>query len=154
MLSIFETGDGSFRLVDEDDVDVGWVRDNHLGFGGFAGQAEAMAAALAGSEALAGFLERLTGAPVGERPAGGRVRVHADGEHEWVERGKVRLARLIRSGGDRCALEFALPSYVRSGGAITASQVVHQAIAEQRARPSRHAGNRDQAGATGFPAAS
>ena len=141
MLSVFETGEASFRLSNRHDEDVGWIRGAALGFDGFATEADALAAAVAGSSALADYLERLTGsAGVGARATGsarGRVHVVHDGAYEWVTRGKVPLARLYRPERDSTerqrrrtfAVEFVLPSYVRAGAAVSASQVLYRAIA-------------------------
>jgi hypothetical protein len=136
MLSIFSTGDDSFRLANQRDEDVGWVRGNALGFDGFGTERDAMAAALAGSEALTGYVQRLMGS-IGdrERPAG-RLRLVHDGAYEWVSRGAVPLARLYRPERDlpqrdrrrSFGVEFVLPSYVQPGAVISASQVVYQAI--------------------------
>ena len=143
MLNIFETGDESFRLADRLDVNVGWVRGSALGFDGFATEGQAVAAAVAGSEALAGYLERLTGSVQKAEEGGGRVRVVKDGAQEWVVRGKTQLARLFRPAGedgidrrhDTFGVEFVLPSYVKPGAAISAAQVVHKAIAAASAPP-------------------
>jgi hypothetical protein len=158
MLNVFETGDASFRLSDQHDQDVGWIRGAALGFDGFATEADALAAAVAGSAALTEYLERLTGSgSVGARAAGaarGRVHVVHDGAYEWVSRGKVPLARLYRPERDATerqrrrtfAVEFVLPSYVKAGAAVSASQVLHRAITRGTAAET-------QAGATASGAA-
>lgn len=143
MLSIFETGEASFRLADQWDEDVGWIRGSALGFDGFATEHEALEAALAGSEALAGYIERLTGTgPRLDRPEG-HVRLAHDGAYEWVTRGAELLARLYRPERDHAerrrrrtfGVEFVLPSYVKPGAAVSASQVVYRAIAGERPAP-------------------
>jgi hypothetical protein len=94
MLSVFETGEASFRLSNRHDEDVGWIRGAALGFDGFATEADALAAAVAGSSALADYLERLTGsAGVGARATGsarGRVHVVHDGAYEWSRAARCR----------------------------------------------------------------
>ena len=139
MLNVFETGEASFRLSDRHDADVGWVRDGAMGFGGFATEADAIEAALAGSEALRAHLDRLTGAIRAGAGPKGRVRLVHDGAFEWVARGTVPLARLLRPAADGApprrhdfAVEFVLPSYVRAGAVIGAAQVAHHAIASRR----------------------
>lgn len=139
MLNVFETGEASFRLSDRHDADVGWVRDGAMGFGGFATEADATEAALAGSEALRVYLDRLSGTIKPEVGPKGRVRLVRDGAFEWVARGSVPLARLFRPVADGApprrqdfAVEFVLPSYVRAGAVIGAAQVVHHAIANRR----------------------
>ncbi|HEX5580126.1 MAG TPA: hypothetical protein VFX39_01025 [Gemmatimonadaceae bacterium] len=158
MLNIFETGDESFRLADQLDVNVGWVRGSALGFDGFETEADATAAAVAGGEALAGYLERLTGSSQRAEEGGGRVRVAKDGPQEWVVRGATRLARLFRPDGDDAldrrrdtfGVEFVLPSYVKPGAAISAAQVVHKAIGN-RAVAARAKGKTSRKGATPLP---
>ena len=138
MLSIFDTGDSSFRLANQRDEDVGWIRASAIGFDGFATEPEALAAAVAGSEALAGYIERLTGSTRESRPDG-RVRLVHDGAYEWVTRGVEPLARLYRPERDHpehrrrrtFGVEFVLPSYVKPGAAISAAQVVYKAIGER-----------------------
>ena len=140
MLSVFETGEARFRLSDRHDEDVGWIRGAAVGFDGFATEAEAVAAAVAGSSALTSHLERLTGAgSAGVRDAAaatGQPHVAYDGTYEWVARGKVPLARLYRPERDAVerqrrrtfGIEFVLPSYVKSGAAVGASLVIYRAI--------------------------
>jgi hypothetical protein len=141
MLSIFDTGDASFRLANQRDEDVGWIRASAIGFDGFDSEPEALEAAVAGSEALAGYIERLTGTgPRLDRPRG-RVRLVHDGAYEWVTRGVEPLARLYRPERDHpehrrrrtFGVEFVLPSYVKPGAAVSASQVVYHAIAGRAA---------------------
>lgn len=136
MLSIFETGDENFRLVNQQDENVGWVRGNALGFDGFATESDAMAAALAGSEALKRYVARMVGSTEPTETPTGRLKVVHDGAYEWISRGKEPLARLYRPERDvprrersrTYGVEFVLPSYVRPGAVISASQVVHHAI--------------------------
>ena len=141
MLSVFETGEASFRLSDRHDEDVGWIRGGTLGFDGFDTEADAISAAVAGSEALRSHLERINGALDVVAAPTGRTRVVHDGAYEWVSRGTVPLARLYRPGRDGTvpkrrghAVEFVLPSYVKAGSVITAAQVVHHAIAGRVSR--------------------
>ena len=90
MLSIFDTGDSSFRLANQRDEDVGWIRASAIGFDGFATEPEALAAAVAGSEALAGYIERLTGSARESRP-GGRVRLRRQCGPAWLSAGYQRM---------------------------------------------------------------
>ena len=136
MLSVFETGEASFRLSDRHDEDVGWIRGGTLGFDGFASEADAIAAAVAGSEALRRHLDRINGSVQPTPAPTGRTRVVHDGAYEWVSRGTAPLARLFRPARAGAppkhrghAVEFVLPSYVKAGSVITAAQVVHHAIA-------------------------
>ena len=46
MLSVFETGEATFRLSDARDENVGWIRGNAVGFDGFEDESHAIEAAL------------------------------------------------------------------------------------------------------------
>ena len=142
MLNVFETGDGSFRLASQRDEDVGWIRGDALGFGGIPTEADAIAAAVAGNQALTGYLERTLGASYPATPTTGRVKLAHDGAYEWVSRGPVPLARLYRPVGDDTGrgfgVEFVLPSYVKEGALISLAQIIHHAITRKEA-PSRSA---------------
>lgn len=131
MLTVFDTGEASFRLANRKDEDVGWIRGNAVGFCGLPDEAAAMKAAVAGAETLAAYLER-TGGPGSAPPrSNGRLKIVGDGAGEWVSRGSNQLARLIRPGDDQSdsyAIEFLLPSHLKAGGAIGVSQILHTAI--------------------------
>src|SRR5690242_18832334 len=80
-LSIFEHGDGRFRLF-RDEREVGWVEGRAIGFFGFDSQAIAVDAATAAYDALTGWLARQSGeqlTPRGRRRL--RIRVE-NGEHQ------------------------------------------------------------------------
>ncbi len=140
MLTVFDTGESSFRLANRKDEDVGWIRGNAVGFSGMNDESEAMKAALAGADTLAAYLER-TGGP-GSAPArsGGRLKIVKDGAAEWVNRGQQALARLVRPSDDQpgvFAIEFILPSHLKAGGAIGVSQILHKAISGEIAASSQ-----------------
>ena len=143
MLSVFETGDDSFRLSNAKDEEVGWIRGRTLGMSGLAGEQAAIAAAVAGGEALAGWLERQSGISEESVESAARVKVVSvpgtvevdddasvkPADEDWVVRGKQRIARLYANQSDGSyAVEFLLPSYVRSGTVISAAQVVYNAV--------------------------
>lgn len=135
MLSVFETGDATFRLSNSRDEEVGWIKGGALGFGRLPTEADAIEAALAGGDALAGYLDRLSGASQPSERSTGKVKVVHDGAYEWVTRGGTPIARLYRPDRDPAqrkqgtfAVEFVLPSYVKDGTTIAAAQVVHHAI--------------------------
>lgn len=134
MLTVFDTGEASFRLANRNDEDVGWIRGNAVGFCGLPDEPTAMKAAAAASETLSAYLER-TGGPGSAPPRStGRLKVVKDGTHEWVSRGSSQLARLLRPDDDQSrgfAIEFVLPSHLKAGGAIGVSQILHKAIAGQ-----------------------
>lgn len=135
MLSVFETGEDTFRLSNSKDEEVGWVRAGALGFTGFPDESTATEAALRGSDALTAYLERLSGSSEPVESSSGRVKIVHDGAYEWITRGSVPLARLYRPDRDAAqrkrgsfAVEFVLPSYVRAGTVISAAQVVYHAV--------------------------
>lgn len=136
MLNIFETGEASFRLSNSRDENVGWIRGAALGFDGFGTEEAAIAAAVAGSDALTAYVDRIVGSSNARESKGGRLKVTHDGAYEWVTRGATPLARLYRPERDHTqrdrrrtfAVEFVVPSYVKAGALISASQVVHHAI--------------------------
>lgn len=135
MLNVFETGEESFRLSNSNDEEVGWIRGDALGFTGFDTEDAAIAAALRGGDALRGYLERLSGTSEVIEESKGKVKLVHDGAYEWVTRGSTQLARLYRPEPDSAqrkrgvfAVEFVLPSYVRSGTVISAAQVVYHAV--------------------------
>ena len=162
MLSIFDTGDAGFRLANQWDEDVGWIRGSALGFDGFDSEPEALEAAVAGSEALVGYIERMLGTgPQLDKPRG-RVRLVHDGAYEWVTRGVQPLARLYRPERDHAqhrrrrtfGVEFVLPSYVKPGAAVSASQVVYHAIGQRSAAGAPAASGTARGVAAGARAAS
>lgn len=142
MLTVFDTGEASFRLANRKDEDVGWIRGNAVGFGGLPDESAAMKAAVAGAETLAAYLER-TGGPGSAPPrSNGRLKIVSDGAGEWVNRGPQALARLLRPSDDQpdsFAIEFVLPPHLKAGGAIGVSQILHTAIAGQLASVESHA---------------
>jgi hypothetical protein len=138
MLQVFETAEASFRLSDGQGRDVGWIRGTAFGFGGFATEEDAVAAAVAGSDALSAYLERSFGQPATPADPGAPVTLVHDGAYEWVSRGMRPLARLHRPDPARAAIdrrepswriEFVLPSYVRAGATIGAAQLVYREVA-------------------------
>jgi hypothetical protein len=130
MVTVFAHGEDAFRLANAAGHDVGWVRPKVIGFGGFATEDRARAAALDGARVLASCLKREFGVAhleLSDRP---RVRIVRDGANEWVVDGKVRVARLLRvergrGRGEEFAIEFLLPPYATDAVAINAAQVVY-----------------------------
>ena len=133
MLAVIAHGEDAFRLVDTTGRDVGWVRGQTIGFGGFASEHAAHAAAIDGVKALARCLKRefgVTHFEVSDQP---RTRTVRDGDGEWVADGKIRLARLLRvengpGHGRELAIQFQLPRYVNNGVTINVAQVVYGAM--------------------------
>ena len=130
MVAVLAHGEDSFRLESAAGHDVGWIRPRVIGFGGFATEHEARAAALEGARVLASCLKREFGVAhleLSDRP---RVRTVRDGANEWVVDGRVRVARLLRVEGahgrdQEFAIEFLLPPYATDAVAINAAQIVY-----------------------------
>jgi hypothetical protein len=131
-LSIFEYGDGRFRLF-RDGSEVGWVEGRAVGFLGFDSEAAAVNAALAAYNALSDWLARQTREPAkARRRLGQRVE---DGEQQLTVDG-VAIGRLLSGTMDRITsggshgFELKLPP--RIGAALSAAQVIDQALLRHR----------------------
>ena len=107
---VLANGENSYRLVDADGAEVGWIRSKTIRFGGFDGEAAAIAAALEGGRALAGCLKREIGVSHPALSDDPRPRKVHDGAYEWIADGKVPVARLLpddsREGESALAIEF------------------------------------------------
>lgn len=133
MLMVFDVGEAGYRLANRHDQDVGWIRENTVGFGGLTDEGAALSAAVAGHETLSAYLERVGGRGAVPPPSSGRPKVVRDGAHEWIARGGQQLARLVRPAEELSGdfgVEFVLPSHLKGGGAIGVSQILHNAIRE------------------------
>ena len=129
MLMVFEVGESGYRLANKHDEDVGWIRDNTVGFRGLNDEGSAMDAAVAGHETLSAYLERVGGRGALPPPSSAAPKVVSDGAQEWIARGDQQLARLIRPCAEGAfGVEFVLPSHLKGGGAIGISQILHNAI--------------------------
>jgi len=129
MLMVFDVGESGYRLANKHDQDVGWIRENTVGFRGLTDEGSAMDAAVAGHETLAAYLERVGGRGALPPPSSAAPKVVSDGAHEWIARGDQQLARLLRPGEDGAfGVEFVLPPHLKGGGAIGISQILHNAI--------------------------
>jgi hypothetical protein len=146
--SIFDHGDGRFRLV-RDEREVGWVEDRTIGFRGFADADEARAAATTAYTALAGWIARqVRTEPVPPRRR--RLAVRREGAVEWLTLGGARIGRLRPFGADDLAqvapefgFEVYLPARVAHGLALSAAQVIDRAldVHTQATRDSRSRGH-------------
>jgi hypothetical protein len=131
-LSIFEYGDGRFRLF-RDGSEVGWVEGRAVGFLGFDSEAVAVNAALAAYNALSEWLARQSREQARPRR---RLGLRAeDGEQHLTVNG-VAIGRLLSGTIDRIAtggshgFELKLPP--RIGAALSAAQVMDQALIRHR----------------------
>ena len=133
-LSIFEHGDGRYRLVD-DEREVGWLKARTLGIAMYDDDADALDGACAAYDALNGWLSRQRHADA--VPRRGRVlKVRANDPERALTLGATRVGRLVGpsdvSGGHGFELE--LPP--RLSATLVAAQVVYEAIRNQRAAKS------------------
>ena len=132
--SIFDHGDGRFRLV-RDDREVGWVEDRTIGFRGFADADEARDAATTAYDALASWSARqLRTEPLPPRRR--RLSVRREGAVEWLTLGGVEIGRLRRFGADDIpgvepdfGFELRLSARVSAALGLSAAQVIGRALA-------------------------
>ena len=131
-LSIFEYGDGRFRLF-RDGSEVGWVEGRTVGFLGFDSEPAAINAALAAYNALSDWLARQSREHAKPRRRLG-LRLEDGEQHLTV--GGVSIGRLLSGTIDRIAtggshgFELKLPP--RIGAALSAAQVMDQALLRHR----------------------
>lgn len=131
--SIFDRGDGHFRLV-RADREIGWVEGRTIGFRGFADADEARAAATTAYNALTGWAARQRRAAPAPRRVD-RLSVRHEGAVEWLTLGGVRIGRLRQFGWDDApdaapdvGFEIRLPERVDGELALGAAQVVDRAL--------------------------
>ncbi len=131
--SIFDRGDGHFRLV-RAEREIGWVEGRTVGFRGFADADEARAAATTAYNALTGWVARQARAqPPPHRVH--RLSVRREGTVEWLTLGGVRIGRLRRFGADDVpgaaddvGFEIHLPTRVAGELALSAAKVIDRAL--------------------------
>jgi hypothetical protein len=122
-LSIFEFGDGRFRLF-RGDQEVGWLEGRTVAFLGFANAAAARRAAHVAYDAMSAWLarQRRTGAsPRRGRPLESRT---ADGNHV-LTLGGIAIGRLC-SDAETHGFELQLPPGISSP--LTVAQVIDDAL--------------------------
>jgi hypothetical protein len=131
-LSIFEHGDGRFRLF-RDGREIGWVEGRAVAFVGFDSEAAAAHAATAAHNALNNWLARQSREqPTPRRRLG--ITVENGERHLTV--GGIAIGRLLSGLEDRIAtggshgFELTLPP--RIGAALSAAQVIDQALTRHR----------------------
>jgi hypothetical protein len=134
-LSIFEYGDGRFRLF-HGDQEVGWVEGRAIAFVGFESDDDAVRAATIAYDALSGWLARERRQEVAPR-RGRRLRVRTEAGERQLTLGELAIGRLVSGPTDHTAegrsrgFELLLPP--RVGAALTAAHVVDQALARHHA---------------------
>lgn len=133
-LSIFEYGDGRFRLY-RGDREVGWVENRAVGFIGFASDEEAMRAATTAYDALCGWLARQRRQDAAPR-RGRRLRVRSEGGERELVLGDAPIGRLLSGAADHApdatshGFELLLPP--RVGAALTVAHILDQALVRHR----------------------
>lgn len=129
-LSIFEYGDGRFRLF-HGEREVGWIEGRAVAFVGFEGEAAAVRAAAIGYDALNEWLARQRhqdATPRGNR----RLRIGSEGGERALTLNGAGVGRLVSPLADQPAngmshgFELLLPP--RVAAAFTAAHVIHQAL--------------------------
>jgi hypothetical protein len=131
-LSIFEFGDGHFRLF-RDGSEVGWVEGRAVGFLGFDSEAAAASAATAAYNALSDWLARQSR---GQATTSRRLALRVENGERHLTVGGVAIGRLLSGPEHRLAnngsyaFELNLPP--RIGAALSAAQVIDQALIRHR----------------------
>jgi len=133
-MSIFEYGDGRFRLF-RDDREIGWVENRAVGFVGFSSDADALAAATSAYDALSAWLARQRRQEATPR-RGRRLRVRSEAGERQLTLGDVAIGRLVSGPADHTlesgshGFELLLPP--RVGAALTAAHIIDQAVVRHR----------------------
>ncbi|HKN68252.1 MAG TPA: hypothetical protein VJW73_18330 [Gemmatimonadaceae bacterium] len=147
-MSIFEYGDGRFRLF-RDDREIGWVENRAVGFVGFSSDEDAIAAATSAYDALSAWLARQRRQEATPR-RGRRLRVRSEAGERQITLGDVAIGRLVSGPADLApesgshGFELLLPP--RVGAALTAAHIIDQALVRHRTLRSLESG-------AGLPAA-
>jgi hypothetical protein len=133
-LSIFEYGDGRFRLF-HGEREVGWVEGRAIGFVGFDSEAAAVHAATVAYDALSSWLARQSREhPTPRRRR--RLEIRVENGEQHLTLGGVSIGRLVPGPEVRIAagalhgFELRLPP--RIGAVLSAAQVIDQALARHR----------------------
>jgi len=143
-LNIFEYGDGRFRLF-HGEHEVGWVEGRAIGFVGFDSEEAAVDAATAAYDALSSWLARQSR----EQPPPRRRRrlgIRVANLERQLTLGGISIGRLVSGLDERTAthashgFELMLPP--RIGAALSAAQVIHQALGRHRQRREQEAAGR------------
>ena len=129
-LSIFEFGDGRYRLYDGE-REIGWVEGRAVGFVGFDTEEAARRAATVGYDALIGWLARQSRdapAPRGRR----RLVVRTGAGERQLTLGGVAIGGVVSSrandGVTDGSFGFDLRLPPRIGAPLSAAQVIHHAL--------------------------
>lgn len=131
MITVTQQAQHHYVISDAAGVAIGWTGTRTIGFGPFADDRAAIAAAAAAWPVLQSGLARHF--PGWERSDANThakaLRVVHDGAYEWISDGRVPLARLLRKDDGRdLSIEFVLPSFASDGLAIVLAPVLARAI--------------------------
>jgi hypothetical protein len=132
-LSIFEYGDGRFRLF-HGDREIGWVEGRVVAFTGFESDTAAIRAATVAHDALSAWLARQSYKEVIRR-RGRRLGLYARDGERYLTIGGISIGRLVPGPADvaeTASVGFELSLPPRIGEALTAAQVVDQALIRHR----------------------
>jgi hypothetical protein len=149
-LSIFEYGDGRFRLF-HGDREVGWVEDRAIGFAGFDSDDDAVRAATVAYDALSDWLARQRRQEAAPR-RGRRLRLRMEGGEHRLTLGDVAVGRLVAGPADdvvqgsSCGFELLLPP--RIGAPLTVAHVLDLALQRHRMLRSLETADRQPAEVT------
>ena len=137
MLRVLADGEDRHRIEDAAGREVGWIRGRVIGLCGFADVSHAMAAAAPAWRALDAVLRRTFAGWPRYAPAFDALRPMHDGIDEWLTDGHTRIALVMRTPQDPwhdashahgLTLAFALPSYAHEGLAVSAAQLMGEAV--------------------------
>jgi hypothetical protein len=134
-VSIFEYGDGRFRLF-HGDREVGWVEGRAIGFADWDSEMAALRAATVAYDALCDWLARQRRQEAAPR-RGRHLRTRTEGGERLLTLGGVAIGRLLRmsdtdASSDRHhGFELTLPPGI--GAALGAAQIVDASLTRHRA---------------------
>jgi hypothetical protein len=132
-IRVLADGADGYRLLNPDDVIVGWVRGRAIGVAGFTDQPSTIVAALTAFGKLAAWAknERQFVMPTIE---GQTISVVHDGAYKWLAAGHVPIARLLVlspidfASAPEHAFELVLHGQVSEGTAIRAALIAVETL--------------------------
>ena len=132
MFNIIGDGEGRYRIMRGDEVTVGWLTNQALGFRGMKTEAVAREAAIAAWQAMDAVLANQYAGWPRREPRFDEMRITHDGVHEWFHDGTIPIARLLRphrrAFNATFGIELVLPTYATEGVGVAAAQAVATAI--------------------------
>jgi hypothetical protein len=132
MFNIIGDGEGRYRIMLGDEVTVGWLTSQAVGFRGMKTEAVAREAAIAAWQAMDGVLTNQYAGWPRREPRFDQMRISHDGAYEWFHDGSIPLARLLRphrrAFNATFGIELVLPTYATEGVGVAVAQAVAMAI--------------------------